>query len=384
MSADDRLHDDQPEPVPAWARNTPLVVLSLISLGLLWRYWPFGSGNIHDPSAVPRVVAPRAGLLPEEIANNEVYEKAKKSVVYITTLGVRRDPVSYDLEEVPEGTGSGFIWSEKGYVVTNYHVIQDAAAAEVTLYDGSGHKARLVGVAPDKDLAVLKIDTDGEKLVPIEIGSSHDVKIGQKAYAIGNPFGVGITFTDGMISALDRRMKSATGRTIEGVLQTSAPINPGNSGGPLLDSSGRLIGVTTAIYSPSGASAGIGFAIPVDTVNKVVPELIRRGKVDRPGLGVQIANSQTMRRLGLKTGVLIVDVTPGGAAATSGLQSTRIDNSGRVLRMGDVIIAVGDKPIANADDLQEALSQRQVGDTIKLKVVREREPHEIEVKLDAV
>jgi S1-C subfamily serine protease len=375
-----------------WIRHGPaLTVVIAVGLllagvaGLLWQYWPWrGPDPLYDPAAKPREVVPRGGLLPEEIANNEVYEKAWKSVVSITTLDFRRDPATFDLEEVPQGAGSGIIWNEKGYVVTNYHVIQDARAAAVVLWDGSTLKARAVGVAPDKDLAVLKIDAADGTLFPIEVGASKDLKVGQKAFAIGNPFGLGHSFTEGVISALQRRIKSVTGRPIDGVLQTSAPINPGNSGGPLLDSAGRLIGVNTAIYSPSGASAGIGFAIPVDTVNEVVPELIRRGKVERPGLGVQIANATVSRRLGIKSGVLIVEVLPNGAAARAGMQGTRMDTLGRVLRLGDIIVAVEGKPVVTADDLFEQLTRRKVGDTVRVTVLRGSDRQEIDIKLEAI
>ncbi|OAI53602.1 hypothetical protein AYO44_04160 [Planctomycetaceae bacterium SCGC AG-212-F19] len=362
-----------------------MLLLGLLGGLLLWRFWPWGGqDNLHDPDARPRVVTPRDGLLPEEIANIEVNDKTRKSVVSITTLGFRRDPLTMDVEEVPQGAGSGFIWGEKGFIVTNFHVVQDAGGAEVALWDGSVHKARVVGTAPDKDLAVLKIDPGSATLIPIAIGTSRDLKVGQKAFAIGNPFNVGITFTEGVISALDRTIKSVTGRPIDHVLQTTAPINPGNSGGPLLDSSGRLIGVNTAIYSPSGAYAGIGFAIPVDTVNEVVPELIRRGKVERPGLGVRIASPALARRVGVKTGVLIMETVPGSPAAHAGLQGTGLDGDRRVQRLGDVIIAVDGKPVATADDLFEKLSGHKIGDTVALTVMRDGQRQEIKVSLGAI
>lgn len=375
-----------PEPParpPEYNRLGFLILLLLLAGLLIWRFWPW-SGSLHDPSAKPRDIAPRDGLLPQELANIDVYEKARRSVVSITTLGFRRDPNSADLEEVAQGAGSGFIWDEKGYVVTNFHVIQDAQAAEVKLWDGTTRKARAVGFAPDKDLAVLKIDSDGVSFQKILVGSSADLKVGQIVFAIGNPFGLGGTFTDGVLSALDRKITSVTGRPIDHVLQTTAQINPGNSGGPLLDSSARLIGVTTAIYSPSGAYAGIGFAIPVDTVNEVVPELIRRGKVDRPGLGVQVAAAATAKRLGVKTGVLVMEVIPGGAAAKAGLQPTRVDSLNRLTRMGDVIVEVDGNPITSADDLFKQLAQHKVGDNVKLTILRDGERQDISVTLEAI
>lgn len=361
-----------------------LILLGMIAwrAGLLPHWLPDRQQPVHDPSASPRAIAPQQGLLPIEIANHEVYEKARKSVVYITTLGVRTDSWN-NSAEVPVGTGSGFIWSKKdgkAYIVTNFHVIQDASGAQVTLHDGKQLAAELVGAAPDKDLAVLKIDTR-EDLTPIAVGSSKDVKIGYKAYALGNPFGVGITFNDGIISAQDRSIRSVTGRLISGVIQTNAAINPGNSGGPLLDSSGRLIGVTTAIYGPTGVNNGIGFAIPVDTVNQVVPELIKKGSVERPGLGVQIA---TARNLGLTKGVLIIRVLPGGAAEAAGLQPTQFDRAGRITRLGDVIIDLDGSPISSADDLFEQLGKRNVGDKVRVTVVRDSKPLAFDLTLKGI
>lgn len=370
-----------------WGRFGPLLLLLLLLGGILvWRFMPpeWSSGPITDPTAKPRALTPAAGLLPEEAAYIEVNDKARKSVVSITTLGYHRNPISYDVEEVPQGAGSGFVWDdEKGYIVTNFHVVQDAQAAEVTLWDGSVHKARVVGQAPDKDLAVLKIPVSN-KLQKIAVGTSRDLKVGQLAFAIGNPFAVGVTFTQGVISGLERKMKSVTGRPIDNVLQTSAPINPGNSGGPLLDSSARLIGVNTAIYSPSGANAGIGFAIPVDTVNQVVPELIRRGKVERPGLGVQIATPQLVRKLGVKNGVLIVDTVPSGPAANAGLRGTKQNASGKITQLGDVIVAIDGKPVSSVDDLYEALSSHRVGDVVKVTVQRGDEKTDVQVALEPI
>jgi S1-C subfamily serine protease len=377
----------EPPQLSWWARFGPLVLLLLLLGGiLLWRFMPlqWSSGPITDPNAKPREITPPAGLLANELAYIQVNEKARKSVVSITTLGYHRNPINFDVEEVPEGAGSGFVWDdEKGYIVTNFHVVQDAQAAEVTLWDGSTQKARVVGQAPDKDLAVLKIPVTA-KLQKIEVGTSRDLKVGQLAFAIGNPFAVGVTFTQGVISGLNRKMKSVTGRPIDNVLQTSAAINPGNSGGPLLDSSGRLIGVNTAIYSPSGANAGIGFAIPVDTVNQVVPELIRRGKVERPGLGVQIATPQLVRKLGVKKGVLIVEIVPKGPAANAALHGTKVDQRGKITQMGDVIVAIDGKPISSVDDLYEALANHKVGDVVKVTVLRDDETRDVDVALEPI
>ena len=206
-------------------------------------------------------------------------------MVFITTTTRQVDFWTRNVFEVPQGTGSGFVWDESGHIVTNYHVVQGAASAKVTLGE-TEYDADTVGVAPDQDLAVLEIRAARANLAPIAIGTSADLQVGQKVFAIGNPFGLDHTLTTGIVSALGRTIQSVTNRPIDGAIQTDAAINPGNSGGPLLDSAGRLIGVNTAIYSPSGASAGIGFAVPVDTVSRIVPELITHGKVVRPRLGV--------------------------------------------------------------------------------------------------
>ena len=251
-----------------------------------------------------------------------VWRQASPAVVHITTLAVRQDAFSFNVLQIPQGTGSGFIWDAAGHVVTNFHVIREADAATVTMADHSTWKAHLVGAYPDKDLAVLRVDAPSASLHPIPIGTSHDLQVGQKVFAIGNPFGLDQSLTTGIISALGREIQSVTQRPIKDVIQTDAAINPGNSGGPLLDSAGRLIGVNTAIYSPSGVSAGIGFAIPVDEVNRLVPQLIRHGRVIRPGLGIQVGPARLAAELGL-SGVLILGVVPDGPAPKAGIRPTR-------------------------------------------------------------
>ncbi len=248
-------------------------------------------------------ITPRGDLAADEKSMIAIFRQASPSVVHITTLAVRQDAFSFDVLQIPQGTGSGFVWDADGHVVTNFHVIQEADAATVTMADHSNWKAHLVGAYPDKDLAVLRVDAPPASLHPIPIGTSHDLQVGQKVFAIGNPFGLDQSLTTGIISALGREIQSVTQRPIKDVIQTDAAINPGNSGGPLLDSAGRLIGVNTAIYSPSGVSAGIGFAIPVDEVNRLVPQLIRHGRVIRPGLGIQVGPDRLAAELGL-SGVL--------------------------------------------------------------------------------
>jgi S1-C subfamily serine protease len=394
MSFDDRF-TWQPRPVtrPAppqrgtWTAAVLAVVgvLAVLGGGLLvyrgWRAWQ--RGTEPSPYAEPRAVTARGELMEMEKTNIRIYKDNRPSVVHIATSTVRSGQFSMNAQEVPEGTGSGFIWSKEGHVVTNYHVIRNADVARVTLADGSTYRARLVGGAPDKDLAVLQIDAPADKLRPIPLGRSDDLQVGQFVYAIGNPFGLDQTLTTGVVSALGREIESVRkGRAIKDVIQTDAAINPGNSGGPLLDSAGRLIGVNTAIYSPSGSSAGIGFAIPVDEVNRVVPQLIKHGKVTRPGLGVQLATDQLARQLG-KTGAMIVRVLPDSAAADAGLQPTVRDQDGHIL-LGDVIVAVDGKEVKKVSDLFALLERHKVGETATLTVEREGERREVTVTLRGV
>ncbi len=357
-----------------------LAVLALSPL-VAWQLWGQGASR-NAPRATPRAITPRGDLTVDEKSTIALVRRASPSVVYITTLTVARDFFTLNLLQIPEGTGSGFVWDDAGNIVTNFHVIQNADAAQVTLADHSTWKARRVGIAPDKDLAVLRVDAPKSRLYPIPIGSSKDLKVGQKAIAIGNPFGLDQTLTTGVISALGREIESVTRLPIQGVIQTDTAINPGNSGGPLLDSAGRLIGVNTAIYSPSGASAGIGFAIPVDTVNRVVPQLIRYGKIIRPGLGVQVAEDQLTRELGL-TGVLIVDVVPGSPAAKAGIRPTMRGTLGRV-KLGDVITAIDGKKIESVNDLFLLLEQYKIGDVVIIAVLRDGKRRQVKVTLETL
>jgi S1-C subfamily serine protease len=336
--------------------------------------------GLHDPAAEPRTVVARGDLAADEKNTIEVFKNASPSVVYITTVAVRRNFFSLNVYEIPKGTGSGFIWDTRGRIVTNYHVIADANRIEVTLADHTTWKAVLVGAAPDRDLAVLQISAPLTKLRPIPVGDSDTLQVGQKVFAIGNPFGLDQTLTTGVVSALGRQITSVTGRTIHDVIQTDAAINPGNSGGPLLDSAGRLIGVNTAIYSPSGGSSGIGFAVPVSEVNRVVPQVIRHGKVYRPGLGLSLANKRLTRELGLD-GVLVLGVVPGSTAAKAGIQATRQVRGGMIL--GDIILAVNGHEVRDYNSLRDQLEQYQVGDTIILTLLRESDQIDIPVTLEA-
>jgi S1-C subfamily serine protease len=360
----------------------PLVLLLVLALVLVWRFWPRTPWSGQDPSAAPRAVTSRGSLAEDEKTTIAIFREASPSVVHITTLTVRQDSFSLNVQQIPSGTGSGFIWDQNGHVVTNYHVIQGADAARVTLADHSSWSARLVGAYPDKDLAVLVIDAPKERLHPLAVGTSHDLLVGQKVLAIGNPFGLDQTLTTGIISALGREIESVNRRAIKNMIQTDAAINPGNSGGPLLDSAGRLIGVNTAIFSPSGAYAGIGFAIPVDEVNRVVPQLIRSGKITRAGLGVHVAPDQLSRQHNLK-GVLVMDVQQGGPAARAGLQPTRRDDDNRV-QLGDVIVAVDGQPIRTVNELLDALEAHEVGATVPVTIVRDGREEQVNVTLAAV
>jgi len=265
-------------PSPVALLILPVILLG-VALGILvWHFAPkfLSRTSSHAPVAMrPVTVSP--GMYENEKTLIDLYKRTKPSVVNITSMRVQRDLRTRNLQRIPQGMGSGFVWDKDGHIVTNYHVIEGASAAVVTMDDGSKWQASLVGASRDWDLAVLKIDAPADKLQPIDIGESNELQVGQSAYAIGNPFGLDQSLAQGVISALNREMESKAGVTIPGVIQTTAPINPGNSGGPLLDSRGRLIGVNTAILSPSGAWAGIGFALPVDKVNEVVTRIINQG-----------------------------------------------------------------------------------------------------------
>lgn len=332
-------------------------------------------------SPLARALAAAGGrtLAQDEATAIEIFQAASPSVVYITSVELRQDILTLNVYEIPRGTGSGFIWDREGRIVTNYHVIEDASNIEVTLADGSSLKASLVGVAPDKDLAVIQVKAPPGKLKPIAVGSSKDLLVGQRVYAIGNPFGLDHTMTSGIVSALGREIEAATGRTIEGVIQTDAAINPGNSGGPLLDSGGRLIGVNTAIYSPSGASAGIGFAVPVEEVKSVVPILIKHGRIIQPGIGVTVAHERLAQRLGLEEGALIIYIKPGGSAEAAGLRGTRRSPEGIVL--GDIIVSVEGNPVRTPDDLRLEFDRHRVGDRVTLGILRGSKEMQVKVAL---
>jgi len=346
--------------------------------------WGKPLGTVYDgPEGKPRPVTPApAELGPDERATTTVFERATKSVVFIANTAIQRDFWSLNIMEVPQGSGSGFIWNKQGHIVTNFHVIYGANSIKVTLADRTDFQAKVVGADPDHDLVVLQIQAPDNQLEPLAIGSSHDLRVGQKVLAIGNPFGLDHTLTTGVVSALGRTIKSMSKRTIEGVIQTDAAINPGNSGGPLLDSAGRLIGVNTQIVSPSGAYAGIGFAVPVDTVNRIVPELIKHGKLIRPGLGVSLVPDSMAKRWGIK-GLIIGKVTRGGPADRVGLKGARESATGRI-QLGDIIVSVAGKPVTTVDDLMDVMEEHKVGDHVSVEILRGNRRGKVSVILQAV
>lgn len=317
-----------------------------------------------------REISPIQFITNSEQATIDLFEKSAPTVCFITTINSREDHWTRNVTEVPRGTGSGFIWDEDGHIITNFHVIEGGNKFKVTLSDGSTWVAEVIGVEPNKDLAVLKIDVPKDKLIPIPVGQSSTLRVGQSVYAIGNPFGLDQSLTTGVISALGREIKSMTGRPIRDVIQTDAAINPGNSGGPLLDSSGRLIGVNTMIYSPSGASAGIGFSIPVDEVNWVVSDLIKYGKLKRPVLGVELLPTQYAQNWGVE-GAMILSLTTNGGAEKAGLKALNRNSNGEII-FGDIITAINDKKVSSNNDLILTLEKYNPGDKVKVEYKREK------------
>ena len=378
----------RPPRVSAW------VVLGLLAVifALIYRYRLAILADIRDPNAQPRAVTPRGELADIEKSQVEIFHLASPSVVHITTLlqPGPGQPVR------PYGTGTGFVWREDGYIVTNYHVSsgsnpnEDALSDflwQVTLADNSSYAASYVGGEPSLDVAVLKIPVERGQLTAIDIGRSADLQVGQNVYAIGSPFGLDQTLTTGVISGLGREIQALNGEMIYDVIQTDAAINPGNSGGPLLDSAGRAIGVNTAIFSPTGTNAGIGFAIPIDAVNRIVPELIRTAGVEKPALGILIRPDSIFAQLKLRgieglpdSGVMISAVVPGSSAEKAGLRGDEYDPR-RGVRLGDVIVGLDGVSIEQADDLFAALKKYEVGDVVKVAIIRDGAPMTIDVTL---
>ena len=349
---------------------------------LLARFLPLMESGFAPSGAAPRTISARGDLAADEKSTIELFEKSKDSVVFITTRQQVMDYWTRNVFSVPRGTGSGFIWDEAGHVITNYHVVEGASEAWVKLSDGRDYRAVLVGASQAHDIAVLRIGVGFKRPPPVPVGTSHDLKVGQKVFAIGNPFGLDWTLTTGIVSALDRSLGGDNKNVIEHLIQTDAAINPGNSGGPLLDSAGRLIGINTAIYSPSGASAGIGFAVPVDTVMRVVPQIIRNGKYVGPSLGIETNDSLNQRLAALTKvqGVVILRIAPGSTAEKAGLKSATLYRDGRIAP-GDIIVAIAGKPVDSVGLLQARLDDFKIGDTVRLTILREGKNIDVDVAL---
>ena len=312
---------------------------------------------------------PAASLQPDEENTIKVFREAAPSVVYVTNVAITQNAYM-DEFAIPQGAGSGWVWDKRGHIVTNFHVVQGGDAFLVTLNDQTQLEAKLVGADPTKDIAVLKVTKGVEKLKPIRTGNLEQLLVGQKTIAIGNPFGLDHTLTTGVISALGREVQGVSGVTIRDMIQTDAAINPGNSGGPLLDSDGNLIGMNTMIYSRTGGSAGIGFAVPVSFIKRIVPQLVQFGKVVRPGMGISILNSgQKYYLIGDEPGVVVNEVLAGGPAAKAGLRGLKRLPGGRVTP-GDVIVGVDAIAVRDFDDLYNAFDRYKPGDTVSVKIKR--------------
>ncbi len=356
-------------------------MLALVAVLTTMTQW-LAPRSVYYKNAVPRLVAARGDLAAEEKNAIEVYKTISPSVVFVTSTQIHQEKslFRFSAMEIEKDAGSGFVWDPNGYIVTNYHVVENSRDVIVTLTDQSTWKAVRVGTDPDKDIAVLKIEAPRELMPPIAIGTSSDLQVGQKVFAIGNPFGYDQTLTSGIISGLGREITGAANRPIKSVIQTDAPINPGNSGGPLLDSAGRVIGMTTAILSPTGAYAGIGFAVPIDSINRIVPEIIRGEQIPRPQLGITTAEDHIVRRLGLE-GVLILTISPNTTAEKAGLRETRRGENGKLV-LGDLIVAIDGKPVHTTDDLFSVIDDHKVGDIVKITILREGRKMEVNVKLE--
>jgi len=340
----------------------------------------------NSPAAVSPVTKTDS-LTNDETRLIETFKRVSPSVAYIQTSVQQARGFSFQPTEVPAGTGSGFLWDSRGHVVTNYHVIaasgNQGGMVKVKLQGmAQARDAVVVGMEPEKDIAVLRLKDTSNLPKPIDVGTSNDLQVGQSVLAIGNPFGLDDTLTKGIVSACGRDVPGVGGRPIRGCIQTDAAINPGNSGGPLLDSRGNLIGVNTAIYSRSGGSNGIGFAIPVDTVRRVVNQIIRYGKVVRPTLGINAASDQIKRsvenNLGRTLdGVIVAEVFDGSPAAASGLQASQMRSDGSIV-LGDIITHVNGQTTRQVEDLMSAIEEREDGDTVDVRVWRQGDPRRAE------
>ena len=351
-----------------------LRIACLVAALLPWQPWSLSAQEAPDYLSFST---------DDEANTTEVFQRASPAVVFVTSSELRRQRFTRNVMEIPRGAGSGFVWdAEAGLVVTNYHVVAGADRLAITLADEQSFQAEVVGLAPERDLAVLRLMDPSTNLTELPLGNSSELSVGRKVMAIGNPFGLDTTLTVGVVSALDREIQSPSNRTIRGVIQTDAAINPGNSGGPLLNSLGQLVGVNTAIYSPSGGSAGIGFAIPVNTVIEVVPQLISFGKIMRPVLGVELASDRWLRRYRVE-GVPIVRTYRGFPAETAGMVGARRGSRSEII-LGDVITKIDGERVANNDEFLSAMEKHRVGDTIDIVTIREGEEKRFSVELSEV
>jgi len=367
--------EGEAEGAPMWRQKAATLLLAA-ALSL---------GGVSAPMPVEATAAVKRRLTQEEKLTVDLFNRNTPSVVNVTNLSARQDAFTLDVTEVPIGTGSGFMWDDDGHILTNCHVIEGAQDLMVTLQGGAEYRVKVVGADPDKDVAVLEIVLSPEdkqpELKPITLGTSADLVVGQKVYAIGNPFGLDHTLTTGVISGLGREINSGiSGRPIQDIIQTDAAINPGNSGGPLIDSAGNLIGINTAIFSASGTSSGIGFAIPVDAVRSSAAQIIQYGKVTRPVLGISFAPDQASAQLGVQ-GILVLDARKGGPAWKAGIKGTTRDDYGRLV-IGDIIVTVNGTRVIRGSDLYKVLDKKTVGDTLDLEVLRERSKEHVEVTLE--
>ena len=371
----------QPRTATSFAWMLPLALTGLVIV-LAWRLYQQGPPAVRDKGAETRPVVARGDLAADEKAAIELFQIASPAVVQVTNLQRGTNRSGTIVLDEPQGAGSGFVWDPKGYVVTNFHVVAGGNAFTVTFADHSTFDAVHVGHDQVHDLAVLKIDPKGKSLPALPVGASRELLVGQRVFAIGNPFGLDQTLTTGIISGLNREILSLAQTPIQGVIQTDAAINPGNSGGPLLDSAGRVIGMNTQIRSPSGASAGVGFAIPVDTINRIVPQIIRTGRYLRPGLGVVMLEDWVAARIGVP-GVVIQQLLPNSAAASAGLRPSKIVGN-QLVAAGDAIVAIDGQRVASRADLFRVLDSQEIGNEVSVVYLREGKEETTKVKLVGV
>lgn len=369
----------QHHPAPRRGSPLPLAFAGAAFVLAAWLVLERNGVFQGPPNALPRAVEPRGDLMAFEATTTRVFAATAPSVVHITTEKLAR--TLSGLARYPEGSGTGFLWDDTGTVVTNYHVVQTVVesrsqlkvALGSELYDGA-----VVGTSPQNDIAVVRMVAPPQNLKPIPLGRSADLAVGQFVLAIGNPYGFDSSLSTGIISALDRTIATDNAQ-MSGLIQTDAAINPGNSGGPLLDSAGRLIGMNTAIYSPSGTNAGIGFAVPVDTINEVVPALLD-GRSAQRHMGVTIGEAVRVDRdSGYTAGVPVLGIEKGAGAEAAGLRPFQLDRSGNVITFGDILVAVDDQPVRSMADLKRQLQGRKRGETVMVKVLRSDERKLVDV-----